>query len=432
MKFKQRWAFLFLIVLMITYLGIHFFEHNYQEKKVKKIYFADRVVSAHKILIDEYNRLNAGKVEVIPVDFPNEDFSTNERKEIVARSLRGQGDGIDIFAIDLIWVQRFAKWCEPLDKYFTEAEKDKIIKEAMESCYYDGAMVAAPLYLVQSVMYYRQDILKSLKNGDAIIKRVQNGLSWNEFIELHKSIKSKNPFFIFPGADYEGFVCAYVGELLSEKPDYFEKNGFNFETPQAEEVLQRFCDLVNKDNMSPEVVTQFTEVTSYDYFIKNDGLFLWGWTSYPKDFQDYPYDARKQNSLRCAPVPHFAGHQATSILGGWDLIVSKFSENKPEAVDFIKFLLRKESQEIFSRESAYNPVVKSFSKDSAPHQPGQPLVAPQQYLKNIVHRPPHEEYTKYSKIMAYYFNLALQKKIPVSEALARCSKAIQMDKLILQ
>ena len=127
-KIKQLWALLFLVILAITYLGIRFFEHSYPVQKVKKIYFADRITAAHAILIAEYNKLHAGEIEVVPVDFPNNDFSTNERKEIVARSLRGSGDGIDIFAVDLIWVQRFAKWCEPLDKYFTEPEKERILK----------------------------------------------------------------------------------------------------------------------------------------------------------------------------------------------------------------------------------------------------------------------------------------------------------------
>lgn len=430
-KLKQLWAFVFLIVLSITYLGIYFIEFNYPAHKITKIYFADRMTAAHKILINEYNKLNAGKIEVVPVDFPNDDFSTNERKEIVARSLRGLGDGIDIFAVDIIWVQRFAKWCEPLDKYFSETEKNKILSQAMEPCYYNGEMVAAPLDMVQGVMYFRQDLLEKLKNGHEIIKEIQKGITWDEFIRLNKRLNPKNPFYIFPGADYEGLVCIFDEQLLSLQPDYFKQNGFNFETPQAERTLQLFVDLINKYKMSPRQVTQFTEVTSYDYFMKNNGIFLWGWNSFDKDFKKTSY-YKYQNDLRKAPVPHFTGSRPASILGGWDVMVSKFSEHKKESVNFVKFLLNNESQKVFYQQSAYYPVLKEFYIDTSSARKNKNDFNYKKYLMTGLQRPSNEEYTKYSKIMSYYFNSALRQKISVKEALKKCTKAIQMDKLILQ
>ena len=59
-------------------------------------------------------------------------------------------------------------------------------------------------------------------------------------------------------------------------------------------------DLVNKYNVSPKSVTEFTEVPSYEYFIKNDGLFIRGWPTYDKDFTEQPFDQSKQNNLRKA------------------------------------------------------------------------------------------------------------------------------------
>ncbi len=160
-KFKQKWGFIFLLFVTITYLTIFFIDYKSEGKKVKEIYFADRITAAHRILINEYNKMHEGEVKVIPVDFPNTDFSTNDRKEVVARSLRGHGDGIDLFAVDVIWVQRFAKWCEPLDKYFSAKERNNILNPALESCYYDSELVAVPLDMVQGIMYYRKDLIKN-------------------------------------------------------------------------------------------------------------------------------------------------------------------------------------------------------------------------------------------------------------------------------
>lgn len=431
-KLKQAWGLLILILVTFTYLAINLYDAQEEGQKVKKIYFADRMTAAHKILIDEYNKMHKGKIEIIPIDFPNEDFSTNEKKEVLARSLRGRGDGIDVFAVDIIWVQRFAKWCEPLDKYFTKTEKDSFLKEAMESCYYEGEMVAAPLDMVLGIMYYRRDLLQKLPGGSEIINEVRNNITWSDFLKLKNRIGGNNRFFTFPGADYEGLVCNYVQLLLSLKPDYFENNGFNFETASAQKSLQLMVNMVNKNHLSPKAVTQFTEITSYKYFIKNNGYFLWGWTSFDKDFKDYPVYPDRQNNLSKAPLPHFKEGKPASILGGWDIMISKFSDKKKEAADFIKFLLSKKSQETFFRVSAYDPVIKSFYEDSDYVKKYPEISIYKKLLQNSVHRPANVEYTKYSKIMSYYFNKAIRKEISVPEALKKCTKAIQMDKLILQ
>ncbi len=431
-SFKQISGLLILVIVTITYLAVSYYETQNTSAQVKEIYFADRMTAAHRILIDRYNKLHEGKIKVIPIDFPNDDFSTNERKELLARSLRGRGNGIDVFAVDIIWVQRFAKWGEPLDKYFKIKDKSKILDIALKSCYSDGEMVAVPLDMVQGVMYYRQDLLKKLKNGRQIIDKIEHDITWSDFIKLKSEINSKDPFYIFPAADYEGFVCSFMEKLLSLNPDYFQQDGFNFETPDAEKALQLSVDMINKYKLSPYVVTSFTEPGSYAYFIKNDGLFLRGWTSYDKDFVESPYNIKKQNELRKAPLPYFKDGSPASILGGWDVMVSKFSDKKKEAVDFIKFLISNSAQEIFYKQSAFYPIVKDFYEDPAylKKYPEIKMIKP--LLKTAVRRPDHAEYTKYSKIMSYYFNKALKKEISVHNALINCTKAIQLDKLILR
>ena len=429
-KFKQKWGLITLLIVAITYLALNLFESRANHNDIVEIYFADRMSVGHKILIDRYNKLNAGKVKVIPVDFPNSDFSTNERKEVLARSLRGHGDGIDVFAVDIIWVQRFAKWCEPLDKYFPQPERNKIVDKALESCYYDGELVAVPLDLVQSIMYYRKDIINKLKNKKEIIQRLNNYITWDSFIKLSSEFPDKKNFYIFPAADYEGLICCFLEQLLSLKSNYFEQNGFNFETPEAEKTLQLF--IINKNKISPPSVTEFTEIQSYEYFIHHDSPFIWGWPTYDKDFVEQPYDIKKQDSLVKVPIPHFMDGKPASIIGGWDIMVSKFSTKKAEAIDFIKFLLENSSQEIFYKESAYYPIIKSFYEDST-YLKKYPAIAKYKiWLKSGVHRPADIEYTKFSKIMSYYFNKAIKNEIPVEEALVSCTKAIQLDKVLVQ
>jgi multiple sugar transport system substrate-binding protein len=431
-SFKQKWGFLFLLFLTIAYLVLYYFLNAPQESRITEIYFADRITVAHRILIQKYNELNKGRVKVIPIDFPNPDFSTNDRKEMLARLLRGRGDGIDIFAVDPIWVQRFAKWSEPLNKYFSEADLKKIQTSALTSCYFEGELYSVPLVMVYGVLYYRDDLLKQNKNYKQIIEALNNQITYEDFIKLKNELNTNHPFYIFTGADYEGLICVYMELLLSLNRNYFEVHSFNFNTKEAQTSLQILVDLVNKYKIAPKEVTGLTEVPSYQYFIKNDGMFLRGWPSYDKDFVESPIDSAKEKYLRKAPLPHLINSIPTSIFGGWNLMISKFSTKKDLAIDFAKFLLSDESQEIFYNKSGHYPVVNSFYNSKKYLDKYPEILKVIDYMKMATHRPANVDYTKYSKILAHYINSAIELKMPVKEALSECTNAIQTDKVMLK
>ncbi len=53
-------------------------------------------------------------------------------------------------------------------------------------------------------------------------------------------------------------------------------------------------------------------------------------------------------------------------------------------------------------------------------------------MKTGVYRPAHEDYTRYSKIMSFYFKEAIQNKISVSKALVECTNSIRTDRLMIK
>lgn len=431
-SFKQKWGLLFLLFLTIAYVILYFVLNAPKKNEISEIYFADRITAAHRILIQKYNELHKGKVRVVPIDFPNPDFSTNDRKEMLARLLRGRGDGIDIFAVDPIWVQRFAKWSEPLNKYFSENDIKKIKSSALNSCYFEGELYSVPLVMVYGILYYRDDLLQKNKNYAHIIETLNGDITYEDFVRLKNELGLNNPYYIFTGADYEGLICVYMELLLSLNRNYFEEHSFNFNTAEAEEALQTLVDLINKNKISPKIVTGLTEVPSYQYFIKNDGIFLRGWPSYDKDFVESPIDSIKEKYLKKAPLPYLKDGIPTSIFGGWNLMISKFSSKKELAIDFAKFLLSDESQEIFYNKSGHYPVINSFYNSKKYIDKYPEILKAIEYMKTATHRPANVDYTKYSKILAHYINSALEMKMTVKQALSECTNAIQNDKVMLK
>ncbi|MBP8976937.1 MAG: hypothetical protein KBG83_09520, partial [Bacteroidetes bacterium] len=120
---KKQWiGIAVLAAVVLGYVAMFTIVPHRTDAEPIELYFADRMTEAHRILIDRFNELNNGKIKVIPIHFPSAEFSTDTRKEGLARSLRGEDDAIDIFAVDIIGVHRFAKWSEPLEQYFSDEE----------------------------------------------------------------------------------------------------------------------------------------------------------------------------------------------------------------------------------------------------------------------------------------------------------------------
>ncbi|HVN49141.1 MAG TPA: extracellular solute-binding protein [Bacteroidota bacterium] len=432
MNIKQIWG-LSLFSAMVLFCVILFYIYpNRQPPKEIEIYFADRFTEAHRMLIDRYNAQHKGSIKVVPIDFTMSEYSTDARKEILARSLRGEDDAIDLLAVDLIWVHRFAKWCEPLGQYFSVAERERFTDPALRTCYHEGELVAVPFYLVQGVMYYRQDLLERLPHGKLLLNELSHGIPWTKLLSYQKQLHWKGPYYIFPAADYEGMVCSYIELLLSLRPNYFETVGFRFDTPEAKQALQFLVDLVHRFHATPPEVSDFTETPSYEYFLKHDGLFLRGWTSYEKDyFYNPPVDTSKQYHLKKAPLPFLDGGKSTSLFGGWNLMVSKASTKKEAVIDFVKYLLSDDAQEVLYKTGGFYPVINSFYTDSSCLRRYPEIPKLKELINSGVHRPLHENYTKYSKIMARYFSLAIKGGMSVDEALRRAQVSIESEKNVV-
>ncbi|MCX7984833.1 MAG: extracellular solute-binding protein [Bacteroidetes bacterium] len=424
---KHVIGLIILVIVVLSYVALFtVLSHSSSEHPVE-IYFADRMTEGHRILIERFNTLNEGKLKVVPVDFPFSEFSTDARKEVLARSLRGEDDAIDIFAVDIIGVHRFAKWSESLEAHFSQAEREQILPLALQTCIYNNELVAMPFDLVQAVLYYREDLLKTTAIGRKLLEKIQAGITWEEFMRYGTALRSPYPYYIFPASDYEGFVCSYIENLLSLKPNYFETHGFRFTTPEGKAALAYLVALVQQTRLSPPIVTTFTEQNSFQYFIKNNGLFIRGWTIYDKDFQAEPVDSEKQKYLRKAMLPYPAGGRPASLFGGWNLMISKTSKKKDAAIKFLKFLLSEESQEIMYTASGYYPVLKRFYTDSTYMLRYPEVEHMKKFMTYGVLRPVQENYTKYSKIMARYFSLAVAGKLSIDEAIRETQAAIDIE-----
>jgi ABC-type glycerol-3-phosphate transport system substrate-binding protein len=191
-------------------------------------------------------------------------------------------------------------------------------------------------------------------------------------------------------------------------------------------------DLVNKRHLSPKSVTDFDEQRSYAFTLEEDGVFLRGWPGFVEQFRRTYRDPSKLNNIGQAALPHFKGKDPVSVFGGWNLMISKYSLNKPAALEFVRFLQTEEIQKLLFEVGGFIPVKNSVYGDTTYLRQRVDLAYYRKLLDHGFHRPALEEYTKMSDIISHYVRLAIKEEMTVSEALEQASRIIQSNEILIK
>lgn len=414
------------LVLFILWVPEYYFSE--QKSFIPKIYFVDNISRAHQQLIARFNETYKGQIEVVGVDLPFSKFSTNERKEIVTRALRSKSTRLDVFAVDLIWIPRFARWSVALDKHFTPADLAPLSNSALASCYYQSHLYGAPFYIDVGMMYYRKDILRRLPDYDRLETKLEQSITWDELIDLHKRLQPlSEPFYLFAAEPFEGLMCSFIETIVGQNGQLVQGDSLCLTTPEAIAGLQLLIDLVHRYNMAPVDVCHFREGDVYSYALQKDAVFFRGWPG--NLLPNRITDPEKYNNIGLAMTPHFRHGTPKSVFGGWHLMVSRYSKHQKEAVTFVKFAQSLEAQEILYDVGGYMPVNSELYADSSFCSRHPDLSVYRQMLESGFHRPALEEYTKISDIITSYLHQAIRHRWSAAEALRKAEQQIRSERI---
>lgn len=398
--------------------------------KATPIYFADNISAAHQKIINRFNEVYRGRYEVVPVNLPFSKFSTNERKQLLTRALRSKSTRLDIFAVDLVWVPRFVKWAEPLGQYFSPAEQENFLPQALAPCVFEKTLVGVPLYIDIGVMYYRQDLLRRLPDYASLTQKLNNSITWEDFIQLGNRLAPPGQaFYLFPADSYEGLICCFIENVYSQNMSLLQGDSLRVNTPPARRALQLLVDLVAKYRLTPTAVVGYKENDVYRYALEHDAIFFRGWPGNLFDYRrQYPDKIRH---MAIAALPHFAEAKPAAVFGGWNLMIAKDSDKKAAAAQFLKFATSREMQQLIYEEMGLLPASKAAYEDTAFFNRHADLKYFRRLLETGVHRPALMEYTKISDILSFYANRAIRNEISVEAALQNAEAMIRSQKVMI-
>ncbi|HEX7280365.1 MAG TPA: extracellular solute-binding protein [Solirubrobacterales bacterium] len=265
------------------------------------------------------------EVEFLPTD-------ASQQREQLVRRLGAEDSSIDIVGMDVIWTGEFAnagwveQWKGPLAKQVTE----EVFPNVIETASFEGDLYAAPFNTNTQLLWYRKDLVK------------QPPTTWDEMIDQAEDLKEAGTIQVQANR-YEGFtvwanaLIESAGTPVLSGPETVElREG---PTIQALEVMGR---LANSSAAPPNLSTS-NEDTTRLAFEGGDSAFMTNYTfAYASAAAEAPDIAKVMGYARFPRVD--ARRPSRPPLGGFNLAVSSFSENKDLAFDAAACLANRQSQ----------------------------------------------------------------------------------------
>lgn len=284
--------------------------------------------------------------------------STDEQHQFYVINLEGRSSDFDVFAIDVIWVQEFARagWLRDLSHLLPLKKMDDFFQGPMEAAVYRGKVYAIPWYIDAGVLYYRKDLLE--KYGYSPPK------TWHDLVRIASEVTRHEPKlygFIWQGKQYEGLVCNALEYIHSNGGDIMKDGRVVIDSPENIQALGFMRDLIYKYHVTPVLVTTMIEEPTRHIFGKGKALFMRNWPYAWNIFEGD--DSPVKGKVGVSTLPAFSGHESSPTLGGWQLAINPYSKQPEKAERFIEYLTSYKVQKSLSLTIGYKPTLKILYKD---------------------------------------------------------------------
>ncbi|KYF60827.1 ABC transporter substrate-binding protein [Sorangium cellulosum] len=307
-----------------------------------------------KTMIQQFQQDTGIQVTIIP-----RPKGATETYSVYQRLFQAQSGDVDVMMLDVIWPGAFAQNLADLTGKLGEAAKQHV-ESIVQNNTIDGKLVAMPWFTDFGLLYYRTDLLT--KHGYS-----KPPETWDELEQMAKKIqdgeRAQNPNFIgyvWQGKAYEGLTCNALEWIASHGGGAIIENGkITVNNPNAQKALARARGWVG--SISSAGVTSYEEEDARNTFQSGNAAFMRNWP--------YAYSAGNaekspiKGKFAVAPLPHEPGQKSAAAVGGWQLAVSKFSQQQDAAIELVRYLASPEGQKFRALAASLIPTVRSALED---------------------------------------------------------------------
>ncbi|MFX1505602.1 MAG: ABC transporter substrate-binding protein [Promethearchaeota archaeon] len=418
-------------------------------------------------MVAEFNDLDKG----FTVKLLESTWETQNQHDTYVTKLSAKDDSIDIISMDVIWPPEFtaAGWLEPVDDLFVGSgyETSEYLEAPILAGTYQGHQYGVPWFHDSAMLFYRADILEYASDND-IIPRNEPPATWKELRDWTLWMLADDDLvatfngtdgilegFVWQGREYEGMICDFM-EYLGGTGTYSfldENDEPDFNNTNVRDTLEFMKSLFTSENItkshaagrtvqaSPDVVLTTHEETSraiwnagnaifhrnwpYCYRLSMDNIFLNG-TDPTGSYGTFLAGDKKLFGVNpMPPKDATVDEPRTSCLGGWQLGLNVYSENKDEAKEFMKWLTDADQQEYYLLNGGQIPTRIDVYDDA------DVLASDQAYVNELfpvfekaLPRPVHPDYPAMSKAIWSPMHGYLAGALNLNEATAKMDEAV--------
>jgi trehalose/maltose transport system substrate-binding protein len=281
----------------------------------------------------------------------------NDTTKVLASYLRDFASGSpegDVYAIDIVWPGILANYAEDLSPAF--GGQNDTLAALVQNDTVQGKLVAVPYFIEVGLLYYRNDLLQKYHF-------TQPPRTWSELEQQARTIQNgertsgKKSFqgFLWQGKASEALTCNALEWQISQgggqliNPD----GTLSIHRDRMVAALQRARNWLG--TISPIETTDQLEDDSLQIWKMGDAAFMRNWPYAYLESMSEDSKIKGQAAVTVLPMGDAPDGRHADILGGFQLMVSKTSQNKSAAIELVKFLTSPEVQRVNATTRGYAP-----------------------------------------------------------------------------
>lgn len=347
-------------------------------------------------------------------------YTTDQRKAIYSADFQAAAAQYDLAYLDIVWMPQFA---DELINLLPLIQRDRLdlsdfLPSELRAGTVGDGLYRLPMRADLGVLYYRKDWLEQLE-----LPLPTTLLDLKQVIAALKNKNQGDLGYLWQGRSYEGLVANFVEVMHGVGATWIDPstNQVGLNSSAALQAATRLQALVQQE-LSPPIVTDYTEQTSLEAFKQEQAAFLRGWPYFRSELQG----DRWQDAVAIALPFSFSATPGAGCRGGWGFGIPRNAAHPEEAWEAIKYLTSPAAQRQFVLESGFLPSRRSLFDD--PDIVARYPLMPQflDYLQNSsIFRPAIPQYDVASEILQTALGKILRGQQSVKAAMDQAQKATE-------